>query len=193
MQPYRFMEVSLACTRVQEMEDFWVRMFDAQVLFRGIMAGRPFSRVIACGVTLVFREDPGMTVPPGPGVERLYDNHLGLRVTNLESAIAELEARGARFVVTPALVRQWQQNATEATGKFIETTFIAPPLTRERITAGEYRHDVAIFGGPDNLWIELNEILEPADIRWFPEATGSAPSRQPPTGFGAPGIGGAET
>jgi hypothetical protein len=39
MQTYRFMEVSMACTSVQAMEDFWTRMFDGKVLFRGLMAG----------------------------------------------------------------------------------------------------------------------------------------------------------
>lgn len=171
MLPYRFMEVSLACTHVQTMEDFWVRMFDGQVIFRGLMAGLPFSRMIVCGVTLVFREDPALVVPPGPGSEFQYNNHLGLRVPDLEAAIAELEAKGAQFVMTPALVREWQQRSDPNTGKYLQTTFIAPPLTRERITAGEYKHDVAIFVGPDNLWIELNEVKEPADIRWFREAT----------------------
>ena len=171
MQPFRFMEVSMACTHVQTMEDFWVRMFDGQVLFRGLMAGQPFSRIIVCGVTLVFRQDPERVVPPGPGVESQYNNHLGLRVESLDAAIAALEAKGAKFVVTPALVRQWQQRTEPNAGKFLQTTFIAPPLTRERIDRGEYRHDVAIFVGPDNLWVELNEITEPADTQWFREVT----------------------
>jgi hypothetical protein len=39
MQPYRFMEVSMACTSVQAMENFWTGMFGGKVLFRGLMAG----------------------------------------------------------------------------------------------------------------------------------------------------------
>ena len=38
MQPYRFMEVSMACTSVQAMENSWTRMFDGKLLFRGLMA-----------------------------------------------------------------------------------------------------------------------------------------------------------
>jgi hypothetical protein len=57
----------------------------------------------------------------------------------------------------------------QGSGKpYLETDFIAGPLTRERITAGEFRHDVAIFVAPDNLWIELNEIQEPQDTQWYP-------------------------
>lgn len=168
MQPFRFMEVSLACSDVAEMEAFWVRMFDARVIFRGVMAGEPFSRLVMAGVTLVFRQETDRPLPPGPGEEFRYNNHLGLRVERLDTAIEALEAKGAQFVLKPASVKQWQQKADAASGKFLQTTYIAPPLTRERIDAGEYRHDVAIFVGPDNLWIELNEVREPADTQWFP-------------------------
>jgi hypothetical protein len=120
MQPYRFMEVSMACTSVQAMEDFWTGMFGGKVLFRGLMAGQPLSRMIA------------------------------------------------RFTMTPALVREWQKKQDPGGGAYLQTTYIAPPLSRERISSGEYRHDVAIFPGPDNLWIELNEVHEPADAQWFP-------------------------
>lgn len=171
MSGFRFMEVSMACTSVAAMEDFFTRMLDGKVIFRGTMAGLPFSRMIVAGVTLVFREDPNLPVPAGPGVEFQYNEHLGFRVQSLDAAIAELQAKGAQFVLTPALVREWQQKRDPQTGRFLQTTFIAPPLTRERIDAGEYRHDVAIFVGPDNLWIELNEVYEPADTQWFREAT----------------------
>ena len=92
-----------------EMEQFWIDMFDGKVIFRGKMMGQRLSRIIVCGVTLAFREDLDMPVPPGPGEEFLFRNHLGLRVTDLDAAIERLEARGARFAMTPAMVRQFQQ------------------------------------------------------------------------------------
>jgi hypothetical protein len=172
MESYRFMEVSMACSSIEEQEKFWIEMFGGQVLFRGKMAGHPFSRMIACGVTLVFREDPEFPAKPGPGQEFHFREHLGLRVDDLDKAIADLESRGAHFVLTPAIVRQMQQKkleGAESGRKWLETDFIAPPLTRERIDSGEYKHEVAIMVGPDNLWIELNEVKEPEDARWFPE------------------------
>ena len=165
---YRFIEVSLASRDVQAQEDFWVKMFDAKVIFRGRMMSQPFTRIIACGITLIFREDPQLALPPGPGEERQFRQHLGLRVDDLEASIAELEAKGAKFVMSPALARQYQKTKQDSGATFFETTFIAPPLSRERITAGEFRHDVAIFVGPDNVWIELNDIKEPADTQWYP-------------------------
>lgn len=164
------MEVSLACSSAAAMEAFWVRMFDARVIFRGRMAGQPFSRIVACGITLVFRKDSAFVPPPGPGQEWEFRNHLGLRVQDLSAAIAALEARGAHFVLTPEKVRELQRQRQDAASRYFETEFIAPPLTAERIANGEYHIDVAIMVGPDNLWIELNQVTEPEDTHWFPHA-----------------------
>lgn len=169
-EAYPFIEVSLACSNVTAMEEFWQRMFEGNVIFRGRMLGQPFSRMVACGITLVFREAPDFVPPPGPGQEFRFCNHLGLRVRSLEQAIAELESRGAQFVLTPQKVRELQRMKQDETSKYLETTYIAPPLTAERIAHGEYGIEVAILVGPDNLWIELNEVKEPADTGWFPHA-----------------------
>jgi catechol 2,3-dioxygenase-like lactoylglutathione lyase family enzyme len=165
---YLFIEVSLATRDVRAQEAFWQKMFDATVIFRGSMLGERFSRVLACGITLVFREQSDLALPPGPGEEFHFRQHLGLRVADLEASIADLQAKGAIFVMTPAMVRQFQQSRQQGGDKYLVTDFIATPLTAERIAAGEFRHDVAIFVGPDNLWIELNEIHEPADTQWYP-------------------------
>jgi catechol 2,3-dioxygenase-like lactoylglutathione lyase family enzyme len=165
---YRFIEVSMASRDVKAQEEFWIRMFGARVIFRGQMASQPFTRLLACGITLIFREDPDLLLPPGPGEERQFRQHLGLRVDDLDKAIADLESRGAKFVMTPALVKQFQKAKQDSGRNYLETDFIAAPLTRERIASGEFRHDVAIFVGPDNLWIELNAIQEPADTQWYP-------------------------
>ena len=165
---YQFIEMSFAARNVDLQEEFWKRMFDAKVIFRGKMMSQRFTRLLACGITLIFREQPDLVLPPGPGEEREYRQHLGLRVDNLDEAIKDLESRGARFVMTPALVRQYQQQKQSTGAPQFETDYIAPPLTRERIQKGEFRHDVAIFVAPDNLWIELNDIKEPADTQWYP-------------------------
>lgn len=166
---YRFMEVALATRDVQAQAEFWTRLFDAQVLFRGRMMGQPYLRIVACGITLIFRESPDLALPPGPGEEVDFLQHLGLRVGDLAEAIADLEGRGAKFVLTPATMGPFVKVWRERHGPTLfETDFIAPPLTRARLAAGELRHDVAILAGPDNLWIELNEIHEPPDLRWYP-------------------------
>jgi catechol 2,3-dioxygenase-like lactoylglutathione lyase family enzyme len=165
---FPLMELALACSSCAAQEAFWTDLFDAKVLFRGTMAGQPFVRLVACGVTFIFSEDPHFSPPPGPGQEWLYRNHIGLRVADLSAAIAYLEARGAVFTLTPAIVAQMLAARGDDGGSFFQTDYIAPPLTRARIDAGEYCHDVAILVGPDHLWIELNQITEPADTQWYP-------------------------
>ena len=172
---YKFIEVSLACRDCAVQEEFWTRMFGAKVIFRGKMMSQPFVRLLACGITLIFREDKALPLPPGPGEERQYRQHFGLRVHDMDAAIKDLESRGAKFVMTPALVRQYQQVKQSTGAKQFETDYIAPPLTRERIDSGEYKHEVAIFAGPDNLWIELNEVKEPLDTQWFPHMDSPGP------------------
>lgn len=168
MSGYPFIELSYACSDVEAQERFWCDLFDARVIFRGHIMGEPFSRILACGISLVFREDPDFVAPAGPGEERAWRDHIGLRVDDLDAAVAALEAKGARFALTPAQVRASEQAAEGAGRKVVESTFIAPPLTAERIARGEFDHQVAILAGPDNVWVELNQITEPADTRWYP-------------------------
>ena len=131
-ETYPFIEVSMACTDIAAMEEFWTRLFDGKVIFRGRMMGQPFSRMIACGITLAFREDPDHAVPPGPGQEFMFRNHLGLRVHDLDQAILDLESRGAQFVLTPEIVRQLQQSQQDDGRKFLVTDYIAPPHVHGR-------------------------------------------------------------
>ena len=169
MSDYDFIELSYACSSVEAQETFWAEYFGGEAIFRGRLMGQPFARMMVCGVSLVFREDPDFVAPAGPGEELAYRNHIGLRVDDLDAAIAELEAKGAEFTLTPAKVRELQQARRDPDdAALIETTFIAPPLTRARIDAGEFVRDVAILVGPDNLWVELNQITEPDDTRWYP-------------------------
>lgn len=167
-EEYPFIEVSMACSNLAEMELFWERMFSGKVIFRGKMMGFPFNRMIVCGITLVFIEDPEYKAPPGPGQEFMFRNHLGLRVKDLEKTVEELQAKGANFVLTPQKVREFRQMQQDDGRKCLETEYIAPPLTAERIANGEFKMDVAIMSAPDNLWIELNQIQEPEDTHWFP-------------------------
>lgn len=169
-ETYPFIEISMACSNLAAMEKFWSDMFDGKVIFRGRMIGLPYSRMIACGITLAFREDPDFVAPPGPGKEFMFRNHLGFRVRNLDNAIKQLEKKGAQFILTPEIVRQLQQSRKDDGTKFLETEYVAEPLTLERIASGEFKIDVAIMAGPDNLWIELNQITEPQDTNWFPFA-----------------------
>lgn len=161
---YRFMEVSLACSDCDEMTRFFERMFDARVIFRGRMMGEPFVRIVACGITFIFRQQTNWAARAD---DPAFRNHLGLKVADLAGAIAELRARGATFVLDPAMVGRLQKGRTEGGVPMLETTYVAPPLALERLAESGYRHDVAILEGPDRLYVELNEVHMPTGVDWF--------------------------
>ena len=165
----QFIEVSMPCSNIHEQEAFWTGLFDAKVIFRGRMNGWPFTRIIVAGVSLVFREEENFEIPPGPDDEFNFCRHLGIRVADLNEAIENLKARGAKFVLTPDDVRQLQERRQEDGRPLLEVDYIAPPLNATRITEGEFKHDVAILVGPDNLWVELNQIKQPVDAPWYPK------------------------
>jgi hypothetical protein len=65
LQAYPFVEISMACSDAARMETSWCDMFEAEVIFRGNMIGLPFTRLLACGITLVFREYSEFQPPRG--------------------------------------------------------------------------------------------------------------------------------
>ncbi len=159
------MEVSLACSDAEQMADFFERMLGATTVLRGSIGGEPYVRVVLCGVTFVFRQDPSW---PGSPDDPRFRNHLGFKVDDLAAAVAELEQRGAQFVFKPDATPAWDRAAeADADEPFVRTTFVAPPLTLESLADGGYHHEVAILRGPDGLLIELNEVRLPAGVDWY--------------------------
>ena len=161
---YQFMEVSLACSDCEEMTAFFQRLFDGKVIFRGRMMGEPFVRIVACGITFIFRQQADWR---DKGADQAFRNHLGLKVNDLERAIADLRSRGAEFVLDPAMVARLQKSRSPGGVAMLETTFVAEPLSLDRLSESGYRHDVAILEGPDHLYVELNEVHMPEGVDWF--------------------------
>ncbi len=160
----RLMEVSLACSDCEEMSAYFERILGGVVLFRGLMAGEPFVRLAVAGGTLVFRQQPDW---PGSQRDDKFRNHIGFRVPDLAAAVAEVQARGGHFVLAPEQVRSLQRQRFDSGEPYLKTTYVAPPLTLDSISGSGYRHDVAIFEGPDHLAIELNEVHEADGLCWF--------------------------
>jgi hypothetical protein len=161
---YSFMEVSLACSDCEEMARFFEQMFDGKVIFRGRMLGEPFVRIIANGITYVFRQQTDFAAP---GLDFALRNHLAVRVSSLEKSVAELKERGANFVLDPDMVKEMQKKRTEGGTPMLEMTYVAEPLNLETLAGSGYKNDVAIFEGPDHLYIELNEVELPPGAEWF--------------------------
>ncbi|MGH0033642.1 MAG: VOC family protein [Myxococcota bacterium] len=164
MKEYQFMEVSLACSDCEEMVRFFEQIFDAKVIFRGRMMGEPFARIVANGITYAFRQQTDFAAPEA---DFFFRNHLGVRVADLENAVAALKERGAKFVLDPEMVKGLQKGKSDGGTPMLETTWVAEPLTLESLPTSGYKNDVAILEGPDHLYIELNEVEMPEGVDWF--------------------------
>lgn len=164
----RFFEVQEVVPDAAAAAAFFERMLDGVVLFRGAMMGLPFVKMKVGDLTLVLIEDPRAATPPEPlGYLR---RHLGFRVRDLDRAIAELTARGARFLVTPAAVDELRRRGGS---DWVRIDHARAPL--DPSTSHRYRFRVAIFEGPGGLFLELNELAMPADVDWHRDTELPAP------------------
>lgn len=155
----RFLEVSMSCRDLDKTLEFYGRVFGAEVIFTGTMLGERYARVVCSGITMAFREDTKKAEQP---LDRYFRDHLGFKVPSLKGAIAELKDKGVRFVLEPADVEGLRKPSGALT-----VDYVAPPLSLQELGKGTYRHDVAMFLGPDGEIIELNEVHTPAEVTWF--------------------------
>lgn len=155
----KFFEIQEVVSDAAEAASFFERMMDGMVLFRGEMMSLPFVKMKVADLTLVFIEDPDNALPIDPhGYVR---RHLGFRVADLDKTIEELTARGAEFVITPAMVDELRKSGGK---NWVRIDYAHSPLSRE--TSNKYSMKVAIFKGPCGLFIELNELNMPPEIDW---------------------------
>ena len=155
----KFFEVQEVVPDAAEAASFFERIMDGTVLFRGEMMGLPFVKMKVADLTLVFIEDPDKALPADP--HGYVHRHLGFRVADLGKTIDELTARGAEFVVTPAIVDELRKSGGK---NWVRIDEAHPPLSTT--TSSRYSLRIAIFKGPSGLFIELNELNMPSDIDW---------------------------
>ena len=155
----RFFEVQETVADAAAAAAWFERVMAGQVLFRGTMVGLPFVKLKVGDLTLVLIEDPAAAI--APSAHGYLRRHLGFRVRDLDAAIAELEARGARFLVTPAMVDAMRARGGPSWVHIDEARAPLAPSTSHR-----YRFRVAIFEGPGGLYLELNQLDLPPELDW---------------------------
>jgi catechol 2,3-dioxygenase-like lactoylglutathione lyase family enzyme len=101
MEPYRFDHIHLRSTDPEAAAAVWANAFGATVKAR-VQAGPWLRLVLDLAGVPVFLEQvaPGTHAPPAPpflGIE-----HVGLTVTDLDAAIADLAAKGVPLVSGPS-------------------------------------------------------------------------------------------
>lgn len=96
---WTFDHVHLIASDVDRAADFYVRMFGAALVNRGLVSGQPQVWLDIGGTLLIIRgRRPTDQLVEGKNTRI---DHFGFRVENLERAAAELKAKGAKFTVEP--------------------------------------------------------------------------------------------
>ena len=101
MEPYRFDHIHLRSPDPEAAALVWTAAFGAQV--KGRLQAGPWLRIVLdlAGVTLFLEQvPPGTAAPPAPPFLGL--EHIGLAVSDLDAAIADLAGKGVPLVSGPS-------------------------------------------------------------------------------------------
>jgi catechol 2,3-dioxygenase-like lactoylglutathione lyase family enzyme len=81
-------------------------MFDAEIVESIQSDGRPRTDLDLNGLTIFIAPvAPDAAVPPAPTEPYVGLDHFGLRVDDMDEAVAELKRRGASFMMEPRTIR----------------------------------------------------------------------------------------
>lgn len=84
---------------------FYERMFGAEVL-RSVQQGKPRVDLDLCGLNVFIAQAPtDGKIGTAPTSPYLGLDHIGLTVTGIDAAVAELKAKGAEFTMEPTTIR----------------------------------------------------------------------------------------
>ena len=104
MPTYSYDHIHLRSREPMETARYFNTMFDAKIVESVQSDGQPRVDLDINGLT-IFIAPADKSVPPGPAEPHLGLDHFGLRVDDLDEAVAELKERGAEFAVEPYSIR----------------------------------------------------------------------------------------
>jgi catechol 2,3-dioxygenase-like lactoylglutathione lyase family enzyme len=85
---------------------YYHKMFDAKIIESIQSDGRPRIDLDLNGLTIFIAQIPlEAEMPSAPTTPYIGLDHFGLRVNNMDEAVAELKRRGATFTVEPRTIR----------------------------------------------------------------------------------------
>jgi len=85
---------------------YYHKMFDAKIIESIQSDGRPRIDLDLNGLTIfIARIPPEAEISSAPTEPYIGLDHFGLRVNNMDEAVAELKRRGAKFMVEPRTIR----------------------------------------------------------------------------------------
>jgi catechol 2,3-dioxygenase-like lactoylglutathione lyase family enzyme len=85
---------------------YYHKMFDAKIIESIQSDGQPRIDLDINGLTVFIARIPSeANIPEAPAEPHRGLDHFGLRVDNMDDAVAELKRRGAEFAVEPRTIR----------------------------------------------------------------------------------------
>ncbi|MGH8058382.1 MAG: VOC family protein [Candidatus Entotheonellia bacterium] len=106
MPSYSYDHIHLRSRDPMGTAQYYHKMFDAKIVESIQSDGQPRIDLDLNGLTVfIARVAPEANIPPAPTDPHLGLDHFGLRVDNMDEAVAELKRRGAEFVVEPRTIR----------------------------------------------------------------------------------------
>jgi lactoylglutathione lyase len=105
MSAFKYDHVHLRSPDPEETARYYEKMFDAEIKRSVQSDGRERIDLDLCGMTVfIAKADPEKVgAPPEPPFQGL--EHLGLTVSSIDSAVAELKKKGAEFTMEPTTIR----------------------------------------------------------------------------------------
>ena len=103
---YHYDHIHLVSRDPKATAKYYEKMFGAKVIETVQPDGSPRIDLDLNGLAIfILRVAPGEDLPTSPRDRYLGLDHFGLRVNNLDEAVAELKRKGAEFAVEPRMAR----------------------------------------------------------------------------------------
>jgi catechol 2,3-dioxygenase-like lactoylglutathione lyase family enzyme len=103
---YRYDHMHLRSRDVKKTAEYYREMFDAEIVESIQSDGKPRTDLDLNGLTIfIAAVPPETTTPPAPSEPYVGLDHFGLRVENMDEAVADLKRRGATFTLEPRTIR----------------------------------------------------------------------------------------
>ena len=103
---YRYDHMHLRSRDVKKTAEYYQQMFDAEIVESIQSDGRPRTDLDLNGLTIFIAPvAPEAATPPAPTEPYVGLDHFGLRVDDMDEAVAELKRRGASFMMEPRTIR----------------------------------------------------------------------------------------